>query len=321
MTKPNAVILCADERVLPPAAFLADRLMRLNPRDDTDIIVFTPPAAARTNFGEGAPPFEVRTIGAAGTMVAGLPDQSYFVRFSAIETLKDRRRLLYLDTDTYPEDATVFSLLDLDLGGAAIAGVRDLVVAYSPMQKERNERAQTIGADQRKYLNTGVLLIDVPQYRSDGILSRLVELIRRRAAPLIFHDQSAMNDLLRGNWAELSPSFNMMAPLWQSALGRVFDPVIRHFAGAIKPWHGSRFTTHHPARHEIEAYLRASPWKAFLPPDSPAVSAPSQPPAAARSFDIDFVGRPAFLHDLRHTRYADVEQHVTTPHWENFPTS
>ncbi|HVZ13875.1 MAG TPA: glycosyltransferase [Bauldia sp.] len=324
--RPNAVVLCTDATLFPVAMFVAQRLAALKARDDTDIIVFASSADNVASVVNAGLPFEVRLAERPAGLAPGLMREATFLRFFALETLTERRRVLYLDTDVYPENAALFALFDLAMSGRALAAVRDLVIAHAP---DASERSATVGGDSRLYFNAGVLLIDIVAYRRQELYAKVVRFLgRQRTAPRFF-DQSALNAILRGDWVELSPSFNMMVALWRSALRRVFDPVVVHFAGTLKPWMGPRFAIDHPARQEIEAYLLNSPWKAFLAQqfglrDALALvggglrQAPTGS-SADLNFDSDFIGRPAFLRHLRHTEFADVQQGITTPHWEYFP--
>ncbi len=70
--------------------------------------------------------------------------------------------------------------------------------------------------------------------------------------------------LLTGNWLELSPSFNMTYFGLFSIIREVFDPVVTHFMGLVKPWSGPRFLFDHPARAELEHFIPRSPWPDFL---------------------------------------------------------
>ena len=69
---------------------------------------------------------------------------------------------------------------------------------------------------------------------------------RTRGKQRGFHlDQSALNLLLRGDFLELSPAFNLMTPLWNSFVREAIAPAIVHFTGALKPWHGPMFLLDH----------------------------------------------------------------------------
>ena len=128
--------------------------------------------------------------------------------------------------------------------------------------------------------------------------------------------------LFMGDWLELSPGFNMMPPTWRSDIRRVFDPVIVHFAGALKPWHGPRFIIDHPARAAMERYFPTSRWKGFLTQYfslRDALAPAKQPPQPDFHFGMPFPSRPIFLDYLRNTPFADVEAGLTAPHLDLLP--
>jgi lipopolysaccharide biosynthesis glycosyltransferase len=310
----NAVVLVTDDKIFPPAMFAAHRLAKLNPRNDTDILVFSNAhremaAAEAMNL-----PFRLAPM----NFPPGISLHPTFFRLFVPNVLRGLyRRILYLDVDTYVENAAPFALFDLDMGGHMVAAVRDCYVAFLPNEHELN---MTLGGRHRRYFNAGVLLIDGEMYVATDALARLAPIIARMLAPNTYMDQSSLNMLLDGNWLELSPAFNMFLPVWNGGLPRAFPPAITHFAGKHKPWHGASFASAHPSRREIERFLGASPWKSFLtrsapPRDSrsagPGIPIPIRLPPSMRS-------DPAYHYYLRHTVFADVAAGITAANLSPF---
>ncbi len=296
----NAVVLAADARIFPAAVFAAERLAALNDRTDTDILVFTDSAADRDKAAALSLPFAVRPAVAP----QGLRDAAFFLRFAILDGLaRQYRRVLYLDVDIWVADARPFALFDLDMEGHAVAAVRDAVVAFIP---GNSEREMTVGLHSTKYLNSGVLLVDGARYRADRIAARLDKIVRRAKTPFLHRDQSALNRLLRGDWLELSPCFNLLAAQWGTFVTRICPPAIVHFTGPSKPWQGPHFVYDHPARAAMERWFPGSAWKDFLPRfvDLSRVLDPSRAPRLG-NFDMDFPGKPDFIRFLRETRFAD----------------
>lgn len=168
----------------------------------------------------------------------------------------------------------------------------------------------------RKYLNAGVLLFDCASY-----IDRKIELKTTRLAhttPLWLYDQSALNTVLGGNWLELSQAFNMSARTRDSYVSRVFDPVVVHFMGPSKPWHGPESQVSHPMSRELQQFLQNSPWSsrwltgAGAPRPPRAQSSGSQPPA---------VETPEFIEYLTTTTFADVAAGITDARFEHLPGS
>jgi lipopolysaccharide biosynthesis glycosyltransferase len=295
----SAVVLAADAKIFPAAAFAATRFAALNDRADTDVIVFTDSATAEQAAALSLP-FEVRAL--AVPAEAGV--SPYFHRFFIPDTLAATHgRAIYLDVDTYADDARLFRLFDLDLRGHVFAAVRDAVVAFVPGSPEL---ALILPKGNTRYVNSGVLVIDIARFHAERLVRQLLRIAKGKRQG--FHAyQSALNLLLRGEFVELSPAFNLITPLWNSFVRGIVAPSIVHFAGVMKPWHGPGFRLDHPARREMERYLAMSPWPDFLRrfAGSPG-DLLSRPVMVAPSFDVAFEGKDAFLRYLRETEFADV---------------
>jgi len=307
----NAVALATDARLFPAAAFAASRLVALNDRADTDVIVFSDAAVADLATSVGLP-FSTRGLSVA----AGSNLSPHYLRFFIPEALPSYDRILYLDTDTYAEDARLFRLFDLDMGEHVFAGVRDAVIAFVPGS---DELSSILGPGNTRYMNSGVMLIEAARYRRERTLRDILK--RTRGKQRGFHlDQSALNLTLRGNFLELSPAFNLMTPLWNSFVRKAIHPAIVHFTGVMKPWRGPSFLLDHPARSEMEKYFPTSPWPGFLPGFFGLREALAQSPQqVAPSFDAPFGGKPEFLAYLRATDFADVSAGLTVVHFDRLP--
>jgi lipopolysaccharide biosynthesis glycosyltransferase len=155
------------------------------------------------------------------------------------------------------------------------------------------------------------MLIDVAGYARDNLEARLM----KRVTTVAGHDQRAINFVLGGRWTELSPAFNTTPICYLSNIAATFPPIISHFQGTAKPWHGPLFYLHHQARGEIEAFFADSPWASFIPNqlaargwrpgikvNYPGYTPPQRFTAAANAY-------------MAETKFADVDQGVTSPHF------
>jgi lipopolysaccharide biosynthesis glycosyltransferase len=318
MNPRNAIVLTSDAKIFPAAAFVADRLAALNTRADTDVFVFTESERDMADAAAFGARFEVRRIDAA--LVRAFPESGHVTRaayywFFAPGLLGEQyRRILYLDVDTYPESDKLLALFDLDMQEHAFAAVRGL-----RHTKGTRETRLVLRKGGGKYLNSGVLLIDRARYIETGLFEQLIDVARGRTVPLGLWDQSALNYVLDGDWLELSPSFNMVVAMWNSPVRKAFEPVIVHFAGPVKPWHGARFQVDHPVRRELERFVLASPWKGFLAShyglDDVLRALDSRPASDPRGWQLISSG----LDHLRNGVFADVEQGLTVRHAELLP--
>lgn len=334
-----AVVLVSDENQFPVAVFLASQLARLNPRDDTDIVIVSDAAGELAKAREFGVPARLFSL---GHQLDGhkFPSSSYitraaYYRYFLPELLgSDYRRILYLDLDVYLHNAKLFALLDLDMEDNAIGAVRDSMIALTALPINLNELRQTLTGSSKKYLNSGVELIDCQRFVDRKIRRKVVEVIAGSKRRLNYNDQTALNSVLDGDWLELSPSFNMVVPLWNSFVREVCEPVVVHFAGPNKPWHGPTFLEDHPVKPELERFLAATPWKDFRArffnvKSAMARTAPklSLGPGLQRSarpavrsimtrVNFDMKG---FVEYLTRTPFADVAEGITTLDLDRIP--
>jgi lipopolysaccharide biosynthesis glycosyltransferase len=98
------------------------------------------------------------------------------------------------------------------------------------------------------YFNSGVVFVDLVQWRRERIPERLDEFFASHRRSLgRFHDQTELNLLLQGRVYSLSPAWNLIEPLefyekWDFELyedlerpERYFQAKVYHFAGSHKP--------------------------------------------------------------------------------------
>jgi lipopolysaccharide biosynthesis glycosyltransferase len=241
--------------------FLADRLVRLQPPPGTEIIVYCDSDEAIAQGVRWAKvPCEIRKISVPFNLRGNdrISGATYY-RFFAPDLSKATNRVLYLDTDTYPENHDIWRLFDLDMGNRAIAACRSLEYAYAGFPGMAEELRAT-GSPNGKYLNAGVMLFDMKRTVRLKLNEKFLAAAQRNSV----NDQTAINSVLRGQWCELSPAFNMTMLGHLIGLPATFPPVISHFMGDVKPWHGDLFYLPHRARPEIEQFIAGSPWPDFI---------------------------------------------------------
>jgi len=328
----NAILVIADQKQFPPAVFLASRLAALRGSRNVEIVVASDWQPGLEQAREFGVPFTLLDIAKVHADLA-LPTSGYFTR-AAYHSLfvpallhSKYRRLIYLDVDTYCESEKIFSLFDLDMRGYAVAAVRDLVVPFHPNPFNAAELLSTLAIKPHdrlgaKYLNSGVLLIDLAAYRSERIEKRALGVTREQRLELRMVDQTVFNAILRMQWLELSPSFNMVTRAWATFVRRFAPPVIVHFTGSVKPWHRA-FVDDHPVRRELPGFLKDTPWSTYIDDVNPPprlignVRIP-EPPSPQRP---SWVGEnlTALVRVLRDTPFADVEQGLTTLDFSALP--
>lgn len=177
----------------------------------------------------------------------------------------DLHRIIYLDADTLIL-GDIATLWNQDLAGKTLGMVCEPTA-------DRIRRTN-LGIGDYKYCNSGVLLVDLDNWRSFDWQDKILAYCRENADYLLASDQDALNVVLKDDIAILSPRFNY---------SNVFDyypyiflnklmpgfatledysesgqhPVVVHFLGEERPW---REGNTHRFSAEYHFYLEKTPW-------------------------------------------------------------
>ncbi|MBS7541761.1 glycosyltransferase family 8 protein [Ancylobacter oerskovii] len=166
-------------------------------------------------------------------------------------------RLLYVDCDTLI-NAPLAPLASLDMQRFAVAAVDDIARLDPARHAQRN---QTIGLPgEMRYFNSGVLLIDLDQWRREGLSERVMAFAADHP-DLPMMDQDALNGTLRGNWLVLDERWNLHRRLvkgrYEGDPVEWDDAAIIHFIGQIKPNYAD---CAHPARDRFLSHRARTPF-------------------------------------------------------------
>jgi len=171
---------------------------------------------------------------------------SYY-RLLLPKVLPDCPKCLYLDGDIIVR-GDLSEVFNAQIGQNYIAGIKDPpFIILSEMVTEEECRAADLCPYDR-YVNAGVLLMNLDAIRRDGIDRRFIELSKRR---LPFEDQDNINIACYDRIAHLPFRFNAMITYLNQLVHMsrmVFtaeeineaceNPLIIHYVGE-KPWHNS----------------------------------------------------------------------------------
>lgn len=236
-----AVVMALNAAYAPFAATLAAGIAARHPGRDFDICLC---AQDDLNLPAGLADLGLRTIRIPGANpYAGGPHQSRhgaetWLRLLLPDLLAaEYDRLLYLDSDILCMGAGIGRLLRADLGGHWLGAVRDNTQWRTPAR--RNPEFRAAGRPALPYFNAGVLLIDVPAWQKAEIGAAALRLFGDRGAILTRHDQSLLNLLADGRWAELSPVWNWQYTWSSRFFADLAEPRLVHFIGPRKPWKDS----------------------------------------------------------------------------------
>lgn len=167
-------------------------------------------------------------------------------------------KVLYLDADTI----VVGSLQDLwaiELGDNLIAAVdipdsTSHVRCHLPLEKG--------------YFNSGVLLFNVPAWRNEKCLEKIIDFLHENKEIALNPDQDALNGLFHDRRITLDYIYNAISPFFRQSgfpsiakehLDRIrLEVKIVHFNGKARPW---IYGCNHPYRNKYLSYLSQTPWK------------------------------------------------------------
>ena len=134
-------------------------------------------------------------------------------------------RVLYLDSDCVVVD-DLTPLWQIDMGEAAIAAVNDPIGA-------RLEREIGIHIDEQDYINSGVLMMNLPVWRRDKLAASALAFLGTHQS--CFADQAGINVACARRTTLLSAEWNFLLHVHQRPQ-QWLEPKIIHYSSAMKPW-------------------------------------------------------------------------------------
>ncbi|PSN13647.1 glycosyltransferase family 8 protein [filamentous cyanobacterium CCT1] len=181
-------------------------------------------------------------------------------------------KIIYLDSDVVVE-GDLAELWDQDLKDQALLAVQDPIHEYVTSAKYFSppQLKEWDIAPDHKYLNSGVLVINLEQWRRQRIADQVLEFIAQHPE-LPFPDQDAINIVLAGQWGELDPRWNQIhavhtyesycdSPYDQKTYEElVYRPAVIHYTSRPKPW-GNNCT--HPQADRYFKYLDQTAWSGW----------------------------------------------------------
>lgn len=200
---------------------------------------------------------------------------SIFGRYFIDDIIEDGvDKILYLDCDTIVNNP-LNELIDIDVSDYYAAGVTD---GLTCQQKEY------LGlADDWKYVNSGVLLINVGKWKKDGICERLVKYVNSFDRKLIYPDQDAFNAVCGCKLFLLPLKYNFFLTMdldyvetyvakdnppytydevMEAMVNYYANTVIFHFTGE-KPW--NKFESSPNFEKIFKQYAKQSCWNHIKP--------------------------------------------------------
>lgn len=192
-------------------------------------------------------------------------------RFLLPELMPEVGRVIYLDADTLVLESLT-GLVELHTGDALIAAVPNVVLAH------HRPRIAELGLDPFRYLNSGVVSMNLDAMRERSTSQSLLDIIATMGERLVWVDQDALNLVFKDDWVVLPARWNAQNSFrfWGDAARQQFpaeeletalaDPAVLHFEGPAwaKPWH---YLSPHPFAACYRALARSGPFTLQCPTD------------------------------------------------------
>jgi lipopolysaccharide biosynthesis glycosyltransferase len=206
-------------------------------------------------------------------------------------------RIIAVDADIDVKREGLAPLASVDLAGAPIAAAIDMIFLMdfgghlaSHFKAYRGKLGLALTTP---YFNNGLIVIDRNAWEREELGGRALSFIKANREKCEFYDQSALNALLKGRFAPLSPRFNFMGDFLLLDLEREFAPVAYHFVNRPKPWERG-FTGDPRFAETYRQWFSASPWPNFAAPATTRFNPPAVN-AAFRARLLDFLRRQNFI--------------------------
>jgi lipopolysaccharide biosynthesis glycosyltransferase len=195
---------------------------------------------------------------------------SAYLRLLLPEILPNHvEKVIYLDTDVIVK-GDLKELWQIEIEHYALLAVQDAVHRFlhqAQHLKHLDLDAMGISSD-HKYLNSGVLVINLNRWRAEAIADQVIEFLAHHPE-LPYPDQDGINLVLAGQWKELEPRWNQVHVLhlfsaWHESPypqewfdEAVQHPAVIHFTGRPKPWISNCV---HPQKNAFLQYLGMTKW-------------------------------------------------------------
>ncbi len=125
---------------------------------------------------------------------------SAYARLFIQDSIKEEK-IIYIDCDTLVK-GNVESLWNCKLKGYWIGGIQDPLPNYLKEAIEVD--------DQERYINSGVLLINLDKWREIDFKSKVIKFIKEHNKNVVHHDQGIINGICKGKILYLDPKYNLM---------------------------------------------------------------------------------------------------------------
>ena len=216
-----------------------------------------------------------------------------YLRLMAARLLPESiEKAIYLDSDVLVRD-DLTEMWDAEMGDNYCLAVTDISCPFVDAREVKDRQLQAckpwlnalnpianwkaLGIDgSANYFNSGVMVLNLKQWRRDNIEARLFDCLRENSKFVWCWDQYALNVVFAGRWGKLPLRWNQGAhafrypdldciPVDAEEFTEMRQhPAIIHYTTEWKPWD---FVPFHPLRETFYQQLDRTVWKGWRPED------------------------------------------------------
>ncbi len=159
--------------------------------------------------------------------------KSCYLRLFAPFIIEDVDRLLYLDPDIICQ-GSLQELYDMDLEHYVLGACENMLITRLEYLREQMLERLCLPLD-AKYVNSGVLLIDLKNYKDNLSITQLNNILRDYSEYFEYHDQDAINYAFYKKIKFIDNTYNYQINAVDLDKEDI-NKIMIHYSEAIKPW-------------------------------------------------------------------------------------
>jgi lipopolysaccharide biosynthesis glycosyltransferase len=270
----TALCFTPDRSFFPPAVRTIASILAQGDADAFDIFIFCEEGDVTPGYEALDPALKSRirlvTMDFA-TLDAGLAPKGRFSRAVFRRLFLDRllpqayARYVAVDSDMLIVRPGLGRLAGIDLAGHAFAAAYDMIYLMDhkggPLAREFQGYRRALGLQlETPYFNAGLMVVDRAAWRKAGFADEAAARLRSHPERYPFMEQDALNSLVRGDFAPLSPRYNFMGDFFLTGLEAEIAPIVLHFVNQPKPWHYAAWRGDGRFARDYAQWFATSPW-------------------------------------------------------------
>ena len=280
---PTALCFTPDRRFFAPAVRTIASLVAAGDADAFDIFIFCEESDVEPGFDDLDPALRrrirLKTLDFSKFDV-GLAPRGRFSRAVFRRLFLDRllpetyARYVAIDADMLIARPGLARLATVDLGPHAFAAAYDMIFLMDfkggPLAREFQGYRRKLGLElDTPYFNAGLMAVDRARWRAAGFAQEAAARLRGQPEKYPFMEQDALNSLVSGDFAPLSPRMNFMGDFFLTGLEPEIAPVVWHFVNQPKPWDYADWRGEGRFARAYRDWFAQGPFPAWRPTGAP----------------------------------------------------